>query len=61
MRALYRAQGLSEEEIDAPVVLDVREQAFFAAHGFRDRHAGAQAFAHAEDVMGWLFGKHDLN
>ena len=41
--------------------LGVREQTFFTEHGFEDQHAGTQAFAHEADVMGWLFGKHDLN
>ena len=52
---LYAGQGLSEEEIGALLVLDVRGQNYFEAHGFSDQHAGGQAFAHDADVMGWLF------
>lgn len=52
---LYAGQGLSEEEIGALLVLDVRGQNYFEAHGFSDQHAGGQAFAHDAGVMGWLF------
>ena len=55
---LYAHQGLSAEEIDRLVVLDIREQSFFAENGFSDQHAGGQAFAHDASVMGWLFGEH---
>ena len=58
LRTLYEAQGLSAEEIDRLVVLDVREQEFFRERGFSDQHAGGQAFAHEPSVMGWLFGEH---
>lgn len=56
---LYLLQGLSSDEIDKILVLNVQEQAYFTEHGFRDQHAGGQAFAHDENVMGWLFGVHD--
>lgn len=54
---LYREQGLGEEEIDRLVVLDVKPQEYFTKRGFRDQHAGGQAFAHDEQIMGWLFGQ----
>ena len=55
---LYAAQGLTEAEISKLVVLDIRPAEFFTERGFRDQHAGGQAFAHEESVMGWLFGEH---
>lgn len=55
---LYAAQGLTEEEIDKLIVLDVKPAEFFTERGFRDQHAGGQAFAHEESIMGWLFGEH---
>lgn len=58
LRELYVRQGLSEEEIDKLLVLDVKPAEFFTERGFRDQHAGGQAFAHEDDVMGWLFGEH---
>jgi len=54
---LYREQGLGEEEIDRLVLLDVKPQEYFTQRGFRDQHAGGQAFAHDEQIMGWLFGQ----
>ena len=33
----------------------MRGQDFFDSYGFSDQHAGGQAFAHDEAVMGWLF------
>lgn len=59
LRDLYTAQGLTQEEIDEILVLDIREQAYFLQDGFQDQHAGGQAFAHDESIMGWLFGEHD--
>ena len=55
LHAIYASQGLSDAEIDGLLVLDVRSQDFFDAHGFSDQHAGGQAFAHDSTVMGWLF------
>lgn len=58
VHALYARQGLSNEEIGKLLVLGVCPAEFFAERGFRDQHAGGQAFAHEESVMGWLFGEH---
>lgn len=55
---LYRNAELDESEIDRLVVLDVKEQDYFAAGGFKDQHMGGAMFAHDEDIMGWLFGEH---
>lgn len=57
LHALYEAQGLSQTEIDELLVLDVRPQSYFTEHGFRDQHAGGQAFAHDEEIMNWIFSK----
>lgn len=57
--ALYVAQGLSQEEIDALVVLDVKPQDYFSERGYSDQHAGGgAAFPHDAAIMGWLFGTH---
>ncbi len=58
LKTIYEKQGLSEEEINRLLVLDVKEDSYFMERGFRDQHAGGQAFAHDETVMGWLFGEH---
>lgn len=54
LRELYEQQGLAQDEIDRLVVLDVKPGSYFTERGFRDQHAGGQAFAHDEEIMGWL-------
>ena len=58
LHELYTAQGLTEEEITKLIVLDVKPAEFFTERGFRDQHSRGQAFAHEENIMGWLFGEH---
>jgi hypothetical protein len=58
LRELYEQQGLSDEEIDKLVVLDVKDQAYFTQRGYTDQHGGGMAFAKDEKIMGWLFDKH---
>ena len=60
LQDLYEQQGLGAEEIDRLVVLDVKPGSYFTERGFRDQHAGGQAFAHDEEIMGWLFGPHSI-
>lgn len=54
---LYSEQGLSDEEINDILVLDVKPDEYFSERGYRDQHAGGNAFSADENVMGWLFGK----
>ena len=56
--ALYQRQGLNAEEIAGLAILDVKDQEYYSRAGFSDQHAGGQAFAHDEAIMGWLFGEH---
>ncbi len=51
---LYRAEGLTEEEIDALAVLDVKDRAWF---GGGNQHGGIGRVSHDETVMRWLFGR----
>lgn len=60
LRELYLEAGLTESQIESLVVLDVKDQEYFSEAGFSDQHAGGQAFAHDETVMGWLFGEHEI-
>ncbi|MBR1592861.1 MAG: alpha/beta hydrolase [Ruminococcus sp.] len=55
--SLYEAQGLSADEIDEMLVLDVKEQDYFTEHGYKDQHGSGMAFAEDESIMGWLFGQ----
>ena len=55
--SLYEEKGLTAEEIEQILVLDVRDQTYFSEQGYSDQHAGGLAFAFDTQVMGWLFGK----
>ena len=56
LRALYEAQGLSGEEIDRLVVLDVKPASYFwdpnEQHG-----GGSPRMARDPEVLGWLFAQ----
>ena len=56
---LYRDKGLTGDQIEKLVVLDLKDQAWFDARGIRDQHGGGGYFAHEEDIMNWLFGEHE--
>lgn len=53
---LYRNQGLSEDEIDSLVTLDVKSHNYFSSQGIGNEHGGGgQLFARDHYIMGWLF------
>ena len=54
---IYENQGLSEEQINEILVLDVKEHEYFSSQGVSDEHAGLGLFAYDEDVMSWVFSK----
>lgn len=61
---LYEEKGLTEEEIDGLLVLDVKDQSYFTSRGVTNQHGGGGLFASDEEIMGWLFrqgGKEDVN
>ncbi len=53
----YQEEGLSEEEIQDILVLDVKDAAYFESRGVSVQHGGGNLFAQDEEIMGWLFGK----
>lgn len=53
---LYEQQGLSEEEINKLLVLDIKEHDYFTQRNFTSEHGGGSLFAFDEEIMGWLFG-----
>lgn len=53
---LYQEQGLSKEEIDRLLVLDIKEKSYFTAKGVNNEHGGG-LFAADEKIMGWLFSQ----
>ena len=54
---LYEQQGLSDEEINELIVLNVKDQEYFSQRGHGDQLGGGMAFAKDEEVMGCLFGQ----
>lgn len=53
----YQETGLSDDEIDEILVLDVRDRDYFDSHGVSSEHAGGGLVAHEKDVMNWLLTK----
>lgn len=52
----YLEQGLSEQEIDSLLVLDVKDADYFASGGMNNQHGGGAAlFCKDSDIMGWMF------
>lgn len=55
---LYRQKGLSEEEINSILVLDVKSKEYFSLNKVTNQHGGGSyLFSHDEKIMGWLFDK----
>ena len=52
---LYKAQGLSEEEIDKLVVLDIKGKEYFEGTPVTYQHGGGYLFCRDKEIMGWLF------
>lgn len=55
--ALYQEQGLSDEEIDRCLVLDIKEHDYFTQRHAPNEHGGGGLFAHDPEIMGWLFSQ----
>ncbi len=53
----YQKEGLSEEEIDELLVLDIKPAEYFESQGVSNQHGGGSLFAEDDKIMGWLFGK----
>lgn len=54
---LYRQEGLSDEEINQLLVLDIKDADYFESQGVTVQHGGGNIFAQDEEIMGWLFSK----
>ena len=57
LHALYEEQGLSNDEIDKLLVLDIKEHDYFTERNVSNEHGGGGLFAYDEEIMGWLFSK----
>ncbi|WP_242971358.1 prolyl oligopeptidase family serine peptidase [Blautia sp. An46] len=58
---LYRQEGLSDEEINQLLVLDIKDADYFESQGVTVQHGGGNLFAQDEEIMGWLFSKQREN
>lgn len=55
LKEIYLKQGLSEEEINEILILDIKDQDYFKQRGYSDQHMGGLVFAKDETIMTWLF------
>lgn len=61
LRDMYREEGISDEEIDELLVLDVKDAEYFESRGVEYQHGGGNLFAADGEIMGWLFGKDKMH
>ena len=54
---LYIEAGLTEEEIDQLLVLDIKDVDYFREGGAPSQHGGGNLFARDPEIMGWLFSQ----
>lgn len=52
--SMYQEKGLSDEQIDEILILDVRDNDYFKSQGYPSQHDGGGAVAHDENIMKWL-------
>ena len=57
LHELYTEAGLSDEEIELLLVLDIKDAAYFTEGGAFNQHGGGFLFAQDPEIMGWLFGQ----
>ncbi len=56
--SLYKEIGLSDNEIDKLLVLDIKDSEYFTSQGITNQHGGGGAlFSNDNEIMGWLFNK----
>ena len=54
---IYKKQGMTDEEINNILVLDVKNHEYFTSQGMTDEHAGLGLFAYDSNVMNYFFLK----
>ncbi len=50
----YVSEGLSDDEIDNLLVLDLRDNEYFVSHSFNNQHAGGQLAGNDADIIKWM-------
>ncbi len=53
----YIESGLTEDEIDQLLVLDIKDADYFREGGTPNQHGGGNLFARDPEIMGWLFSQ----
>ena len=54
---LYAEAGLTEDEINQLLVLDIKDGDYFREGGAPNQHGGGNLFARDRSIMGWLFSQ----
>ena len=54
---MYKAQGLTDEQINKLAVLEIKSASYFTEHGASNQHGGGGLFAFDSEIMGWLFNR----
>lgn len=54
MFSFYKEQGMSRDEINKVLVLDIKEEDYFFQRGTQNQHAGGRLIAYDEEIMRWL-------
>lgn len=55
---LYEEQGLSDNDIDKLLVLDIKPTSYFTSKGITNQHGyGGSLFVRDESIMNWFFGQ----
>lgn len=57
LHSLYEKEGLSKEEIDKLLILDIKDKEYFTSKGMNNQHAGGGLVAHDKEIMNWLLTK----
>lgn len=57
LREMYQDEGLTDEEIDEILVLDIKDADYFESQGVTVQHGGGNLFAVDAEIMGWLFNR----
>lgn len=52
--SMYKRKGLSDEEINKILILDIKKREYFLEKGFDNEHGGGGLIAYDEDIMKWL-------
>lgn len=52
--SVYEKEGLSKEEMNNLLVLDIKDWDYFTSQDYDNQHFGADLFAYDRAIMGWL-------